>query len=75
MRGKTLVVLGSVLVAPFSSDWWDDGTAGPLHLHLKQTVREFLHGRERIGLESGVPRIVSLCARLTSSQQSAEAPY
>jgi len=53
----------------------NDGTAGPLHLYLKQTVREFLHGRERIGLESDIPRIASLCARLTSSRQSAEAPY
>ena len=68
-------MLGSVLVAPFSSDWWNDGTAEPLDLYLKQTVREFLHGRERIGLESDVPRIASLCARLTSSQQSAEGPY
>ena len=69
------MVLGSVLVARFSSDWWNDGTAGPLHLYLKQTVREFLHGRERIGLESDVPRIASLCARLTSSRQFAEARY
>jgi len=41
MRGQTPVVLGSVLVAPFSSDWWNDGAAGPLHLHLSKLFVSF----------------------------------